>query len=383
MAQGGIPSAVPIQNLSANILKHAGLINRKYTMTKKDRLMTALRGNKPDQIPFTIYKWILENVDSADAERLLGKGLIPIDSVKIFKEIPDDTINIQIVENGAGKDKRFSTTIETPLGSIHEEYKYEEMFGSKWIDEHFIKNADDMSIMKYVFDHTIIEENFEEYKKALKEMGDNGIVLGEIIPVPITWLWVNYMGVEVWSEALYFHTEIFNSLHESLLNLYRQQIELAAVSPAEVIWFGDNVTGTVISPKIYKTYCVPVYNEVSKPLKKNGKLSLAHYDGENLVLKDLIAGAKLDIMEAFTPPPMERMTVKEAREAWPDKVLSLNFPGNVYTEKDSVIRNYTSTYIKEAGDPSGFIIGCTEEFDFSTFGRAFDVIADVINGMAK
>jgi len=72
--------------------------------------------------------------------------------------------------------------------------------------------------------------------------------------------------------------------------------------------------------------------------------------------------------------------VKEARNAWPDKVLSLNFPGNVYTEEDSVIRDYTSTYIKEAGNTSGFIIGCTEEFDFTAFGRAFDVIADVING---
>ena len=358
-------------------------MNRNFTMTKKDRLMTALRGNKPDQIPFTIYKWILDNVDSADAERLLEKGLIPIDSIKIFKEIPDDTIKIQITENGEGKDKRISTTIETPLGSIHEMYRYEDAFGSKWIDEYFVKNKDDMSILKYVFDHTIIEPNFKEYNNALKEMGNNGIVLGEIIPIPLTWLWVNYMGVEVWSEVLYIHTELFDSLHESLLNLYRQQIEFAAVSPAEVIWFGDNVTGTIISPKIYETYCVPVYNEVCEPLKKNGKLSFAHYDGENLVLKNSISQVKLNIIEAFTPPPMERMTVKEAREAWPDKVLSLNFPGILFTENNSVIQKYTSTYIEEAGDAAGFIIGCTEEFDFSTFGRAFDVIADVINGMAN
>jgi uroporphyrinogen-III decarboxylase len=188
------------------------------------------------------------------------------------------------------------------------------------------------------------------------------------------------MGVEVWSEALYLHTEQFKALHESLLHLYRKQIEVASSSPAEVIWFGDNVTGTVVSPAIYQEYCVPVYNEVCETVRQKGKLSFAHYDGENLVLKDLISGVKLDIIEAFTPPPMERMTVKEAREAWPDKVLSLNFPGNLFTEDDSIIREYTSSYIKEAGDSSGFIIGCTEEFDFTTFGKSFDAIADTING---
>ncbi|RKX75960.1 MAG: hypothetical protein DRP60_08115, partial [Spirochaetes bacterium] len=60
-------------------------------MTKKNRLMTALRGGRPDRIPFTIYKWILENVEPADSERLLKKGLITIDSVKIFKEVYDET----------------------------------------------------------------------------------------------------------------------------------------------------------------------------------------------------------------------------------------------------------------------------------------------------
>ncbi len=348
-------------------------------MTKKNRLMTALRGGRPDRIPFTIYKWILENVEPADSERLLKKGLITIDSVKIFKEVYDETINIHVVEKGEGKDKRICTTIETPIGSINEEYRYEEVFNSKWINEYFVKSENDIPILKYVFDHTSIEPDFDGYNTALEEMGDDGIVLGEIIPIPIAWLWVNFMGVEVWSEALYIHTELFNSLHNSLLNLYRQQIEIASNSPAEVIWFGDNITGTVISPSIYKNYCVPVYNEVCEPLRKKGKLSFAHYDGENLVLKDLIAGVNLDIIEAFTPPPMERMTVKEAREAWPDKVLSLNLPGNLFTEDDSVIRDYAAGYIEEAGEASGFIIGCTEEFDFTTFGRAFDIIAEVIN----
>jgi hypothetical protein len=160
--------------------------------------MTALRGGKPDRIPLTIYKWILENVDSADAERLLNKGLITIDSVKIFKENYDESIRHHVLEEGKGNDRIISTTIETPLGNIHEKYRYENVFGSKWIVEYFVKNEDDMRILKYVFDHTRIEPDYIGYNTALEKMGEEGIVLGEIIPVPLTWLWVNYMGVEVW-----------------------------------------------------------------------------------------------------------------------------------------------------------------------------------------
>jgi len=85
----------------------------------------------------------------------------------------------------------------TPLGIIHEEYRYEETFSSKWINEYFVKNENDMKILEYVFSHTTIEPDFNSYREALEKMGNQGIVLGEIIPVPLTWLWVNYMGVEV------------------------------------------------------------------------------------------------------------------------------------------------------------------------------------------
>ena len=109
-------------------------------------------------------------------------------------------------------------------------------------------------------------------------------------------------------------------------------------------------------------------------MRQAGKLSFAHYDGDNMPLRDCINSVKLDIIEAFTPPPMGRMTVAQAQKAWPDKVLSINFPGNLFTEPAEVIEKYASQYIEEGGDEGKFVIGCTEEFDFTRFEHTFDAI---------
>jgi len=174
------------------------------------------------------------------------------------------------------------------------------------------------------------------------------------------------------------HPDEFQALLGSMTRLHRRQADIAAESPAEVIWFPDNVTGLIMSPARFEMYCAPIYEYACSVLRQAGKLSFAHYDGANLPIKDQIAAMDFDVMEAFTPPPMGEMTVAEARAAWPDKVLSLNFPGNLFRESAEVIRRWTRTYIEEARDPKGFIIGCTENFDACDFERAFGAIADAM-----
>jgi hypothetical protein len=50
-------------------------------------------------------------------------------------------------------------------------------------------------------------------------------------------------------------------------------------------------------------------------LHQAGKLSFAHYDGACKNLQDCVRSVPIDIIEAFTPPPMGDMTVAQARAA--------------------------------------------------------------------
>jgi len=336
--------------------------------------MTVLKGGKADRVPWTIYKWILYAAWQKEENPFQDQGLTLIDSSKVFKETYNN-VEVNVEKIGSGKDRQVITTIQTPVGEITEKASFDPNFGSRWIREHFITTVDDYKVMKYVYDHMSIEPDWDDYIEKDKQMGDAGIVLGEILPIPVMWLMVETMGTEAWCEGMMLHTVEFEELLESLTRIYKRQVEIAADSPAEVIWFGDNVTGSIVSPKTFDTYCTPIYEWACKVTNDSQTLSFAHYDGDNIPLKDGIDRSGLDIIEAFTPPPMERMTVAEARKAWPDKVLSINFPGNLFTEPAKVIEKYTCEYMEEGGDDGKFVFGCTEEFDFTMFEHTFSAIA--------
>jgi hypothetical protein len=342
-------------------------------MTLRERLMTVMRGDKADRIPWTIYKWILQAAISGTKKTFGEIGLTQIDSSRIFKTIHSE-ITISTEEIGTGANKQMITVIHTPVGSITEKAGFDPNFGSRWITEHFIKSIEDYRVMKYVCDHTTIEPNWNDFATKDKQLGNDGIVLGEILPIPVMWLMVEIMGTATWCEGIILHSEEFEELVESLTRVYIKQVGIAADSPAEVIWFPDNVTGSLVSPAIFKKYCKPIYDYACAIMRQCGKLSFSHYDGDNMPISDCINSVELDIIEAFTPPPMGRMTITQARRAWPDKVLSINFPGNLFTEPAEVIEKYTAQYIEEGGNEGRFIIGCTEEFDFTRFEHTFDAI---------
>lgn len=337
--------------------------------------MTVLRGGKADCVPFTCYSWLIP--DTPTGRRLRQEGLIPIDSAGLFRiERPDiGWEQRETIENGK---RLVHSKISTPLGEVTEVTGFDPNYGSPWIREHYIKSVDDYEIIKYMYDHTSIVPSFGEYIEADRRMGDAGIVLGCIDPIPVQALLVGLMGTEAWCEGVMEHEEKFTALLESMDRIHKRQVEIAAESPAEVIWFPDNVTGTIMSPPRFDVYCRPIYDYACKAMRQAGKLSFAHYDGANKTLKDNIAATDLDIIEAFTPPPMEQMTVAEARSAWPDKVLSLNYPGNIFREPEDAIRRWTTEYLEQGGDDGKFIIGCTEDFDVNDFDRAFSTIAECI-----
>lgn len=346
-------------------------------MRLRDRLMTVFKGGKADLVPWTVYKWILHAALQKGGNPFQEQGLTLIDSSKVFKEIYND-VEVNIEKVGSGKNRQVITTIQTPVGEITEKASFDPNFGSRWVKKYFIKTVEDYQVMKYVYDHMSIEPCWDDYIAADKEMGQDGIVLGEILPIPVMWLMVEIMGTETWCESVMLHTEEFEELLESLTRIYKRQVEIATESPAEVIWFPDNVTGSIVSPDIFNKYCKPIYDWACPIMKQAGKLSFAHYDGDNVPLKDCISEVGLDIIEAFTPPPMGPMTVAEARQAWPDKVLSINIPGNIFAESAEVIEKYICEYMEQGGDEGKFIIGCTEEFDFTKFEHTFAAAASAM-----
>ena len=101
--------------------------------------------------------------------------------------------------------------------------------------------------------------------------------------------------------------------------------------------------------------------EAAEVLHRGGKLIGSHHDGNCRLLAEDIAKTDLDYIEAFTPAPDSDMTLADARQAWPDKVLWLNFPSSVHLKPDADVAAAAVDLIDQAGSPDGLIIGITED----------------------
>jgi len=282
-------------------------------------------------------------------------------------------------ETREGGRRQVLTRVSTPVGELTERVEFDPSFESRWVREHLIKSVDDYAVVKYICDHTELAPAPEDYMEADSIMGEWGIIVGGLPPIPLLWLSAEVMGTETWCVGLMQHPDEFDELHEAATRLYRRRLEIAADSPAVVIWFADSLTGAIVSPDLFNRYCKDSYDYGCDLSRQAGKRTFAHFDGANAPIKDCIAQTGIDIIEAFTPPPMGQMTVAEARAAWPDKVISLNFPGNLFTCPDAEIAAHTTKYLEEGGREGAFVIGCTEEFPREEFDRVFSAIARAMN----
>lgn len=340
-------------------------------MTPRERILSVLRTGQADRVPWNIYAWLLPQTDFGRS--LLGRGLSLMGSRRIYRETFGDLVirEDQVLRGGQ---VWFHKTIETPLGALEEVSTIEQNYNSRWIKKYFISGVEDFPAAEYVLRHTWAEPEFESWRAAEVEMGEQGYVIGEVMPIPIMTLIVAWMGVEGLVTGLYDCPDRFEALLEAAERLYDRQIQLAAESPAEVIWFGDNVTAKFISPKLFERYCVPTYARVMPIMRAAGKIPIAHYDGSNKPLLRGLAKTDLPVIEAFTPPPMGDLGVAEAKAAWPAKVIGINFPGNMFLEPEEAIYQYTLDLLREGAPGGRLYIGCTEEFPLDQFEKTFGAV---------
>jgi hypothetical protein len=345
-------------------------------MNHRERIMAVLRGQATDRIPWNIYAWILPHTPAA--ERLRRKGLTLMGTRSLYRTVYGSDIVIREDQRDVAGVTHIHKTIETPKGTLTEESTIETGYGSRWIKKYLITDPEDYAAAEYLARCTTFEPDYEPWLQADAEMGNAGYVIGEIMPIPVMTLMVNWLGVEGLAQGVYLYPERFESLLAALDVHYDRQVALAADGPAEVIWWGDNVTGSIISPKLFARYVAPVYERALPILQQVNKFPIAHYDGSNRPLKKALAQTGLPIIEAFTPPPGGDLPVSEAKAAWPDKVIGLNFPASFFLESFETIYNYTLNLLADAAPGGRMYLGCTEDFPPEHFEKTFSAMGQAL-----
>lgn len=317
-------------------------------MNENERFMAVIRGQMPDQIPWIarMVLWYTYHKPKGtlperyrgwelwDIQRDLGVGIMG--RTRLYRKA---TKGVEVRTQVKGSEAL--TEYVTPVGTVTTKHtiredlavevhtgetrtgevgftRYDYMYPS----EHMIKGPEDYPVVEYIIENTEVTPAYETYLETVRKVGGDGVALPMIDRVPIQDVLLHFIGLEQAFFHLYDYPGRVEHLLGVLTDFHRDRIwPVCLDSPAEIIQNGANLSGVVTSPSLFERYFIPYTREFSRLLHARGKVLSTHVDGEPKPLLGLIPKSGLDMVEAFTPAPMTRCTVGEARAAYGEGVV--------------------------------------------------------------
>jgi hypothetical protein len=340
-------------------------------MTRRERIMAASRKGRVDRLPF-LHCWRHSQIGWAEREcRNRGMGISWARPCYIMKMHNVDSTEEQVVSTGEVVVRR---TYSTPMGSVYLDEKREPGVGQwhaqrswkdvmPWQKKRLIQEPQDYEIVKYIVDNTEYIADYFPIEQAKEWLGEDGVVMSWIPKTPMALLMIEWIGSE--EGRFYIHHARYRDkvegLYEAMSKSLEPLYEIAARSPADIIWIPENLEGYLVNPRLFDKYFMPEYEKCARVLHKHGKLLAVHMDGRLGVLKELIAKSPIDIIEALHPPPVGDLPISEALSIWKDKVIWVGYPGAVYTLGPEAVKKHALGLLRSVAPGDRLVIEMSTE----------------------
>jgi hypothetical protein len=343
-------------------------------MTPRERVLAVLRGEEPDRVPFTIYECMIPQCTVE--RRLRNDGLCIVN--RHYEGYSSHTPNCRRVTRRYREEgrPRVRTTVSTPVGDIST--VVEPAGFTQWTVERHFKGPEDYAALRYMVEDKVYRPAYEAHRNADGWMGEDVILRGGVGSNPLHrimgWMGLERFAVE-WHERRNEVLKLEGAMRERKREVYR----IVAESPVTHANYGGNEVPEVMGIERFRDFVLPLLNECAEEFHRTGKLLGSHLDGNNRPWAHLVAESGLDIVEAFTPAPDTDMTLAEALEAWPDKVLWINFPSSLHLSGVDRIKQATREIVELARETNRVIIGITEDIPEDRWQENLLAISAVIN----
>ena len=357
-------------------------------MTIRESMMSVYRNEMPEKPVVGIYTRYLSRGEMERKARNNGLGIIayiPLTSQigppwhmldGFLSEVKDVDLSARyFYRHKALYEHR---TYHTPIGELTAEIGKSAGTGSEHIAKYYIQQPEDYHIMEYIVRNTILSPNTELYRRTAHELGEDGVVMGRMDRTPYQKLLIELAGAERFLMDLFDKTEIVEQLLDTMGMRYREQVDMAMDSEADVIWIPDNVTVDMTPPENYKKYLMPHYQYCVKCAKEAGKLVVAHYDGKIRLLSQYINEIGFNAIESVSDPMISGdMTFIEAVKAFPGKAILPNFPSNLSHSSIKDIQDYIGN-LKEQARGIPLMLQISEDLADNSYERVIPAILEAM-----
>ncbi len=326
-------------------------------MTPRERLKTALAGEKPDRIPFVVWsnKWPGGEL----GDQLLETGVCVVNKSSGWRQTWREVTEEKYRDKTEQGEAAWRTVYHTPAGDISTLRLTPER--DDWRVEHLCSTTDDYEALECLLTDRDFVSDYDTFDECDKAFGAaRTMARTSSVYTPIHEILYTLMGVETFCLEWMDNRKRILRLMEIMAEGYRKCIELIAGSNACYGVIDGNVDPHVIGTERFQQYCLPLIHEGCEILHAKGKLACAHLDADNRLLAPLVAETSLDFVESLTPPPDCDLSIAEARRFWPGKGLLVNFPSSLHRYGPEKVIAAAKQILSDADPGNGFALGIVE-----------------------
>ncbi|MCX6971444.1 MAG: hypothetical protein NTV93_15000 [Verrucomicrobia bacterium] len=280
-------------------------------MTSKERMMRALRREKPDRLPVTIHQWqpyhlreFLGGCDQLEAFLQIGldAAVTPLDVLRI-RQSPDWKVTSEKLapDDRGAVETRFA--VETPSGNLTYATTTDKI--TTYFSEHLAKSLDDVEIFLRHWPNMALDRDL--LSSWYDRTGDAGIVRGFVSMWGQPGVWQDFVELFGTQEAIYLAMDEPERVHSILKRMADYKVafvnEHLHGAKFDLIEHGGGAaSSTVISPAMFEEFCIPYDRRVIDALHGCGLPVVYHTCGGMMAILDKIPLNGCDASETLSPP---------------------------------------------------------------------------------
>lgn len=284
-------------------------------MTSRERLLTALNNGRPDRLPVQVHGWMeyylknhLGTMDWMEANDRFGfDHAIYVSPDYRFGDGDLAHWRTEVRDLGVDADgnRRWHTTIETPDGTLT--LREASNAFTRWDTEPLIKNWDEFDIWAK-WRPVPVAADFARMQAVRDRLGDKGIIRSHPFSAGQGSPWQSLcilMGTE---PAIFAAMDEPDRVHrglESILQMTLKTTELWQDIPADMVETdGGAGSNTVISPALFREFCLPYDRRQNEAFHAVGLKVVCHLCGGLMKQMDMVVQSNADGLETMTPRSM-------------------------------------------------------------------------------
>ncbi len=360
-------------------------------MKPRERLLAIVNGIQPDRVPWfgDLDYWATaliaerkrpggfkESSAYLQWHKELGVGFY-LQGYFPFRQLLD------LEERAWQESNRRFRELRTPMGNLRECWEYLPASYAEAPVEHLVKSEADLPALRYVYEHTFCEPDYDYAWRRREQIGDQGVLLCYLPKSPFMHLVALEAGIVAVTFAEQNAPDEFAGTLAVMKKVFDGAARLAVDCPAEMLMIPENLSSEVVGPRYFEKYLRSYQEEWFGEIEKAGKHSFVHMDGTLRGLLAREASTGVDIIEAMTPSPVGDLSI----ECWAEvakttgTILWGGIPGSYFTPHvgDQEFERHIRRVLEVMKSAARFVLGVADQVPPDALERRVRGVGELVD----